>query len=247
MITYQASRYENKYIISESQAEAIRCEVSLRLPLDKHSILFPGGYHVRSLYLDSRDMHTYCQTKSGEKNRFKLRMRNYDDADDSPLFLEVKRRVTCVVQKKRVCVSRRDGEKLLRGAAPCHTMLIKDTPGARAGMLEFCRLRDQLGATGKIFVDYRREAFQSDDSNQYRVTFDRDIKGRLYTPGNGLRMPDQAEISNIPGVVLEMKFSEQPAQWMNMIARKFSLQPISVPKYIECIDAVSQLNAVRFV
>lgn len=245
MTTYQASRYEYKYLVTPQQADAIRQEVAVRLPLDRHSIACPGGYHVRSLYLDSRDMFTYNQTMAGEKNRFKLRMRNYDDAMDSPLFLEIKRRVTQVVQKQRASVSRVDGERLLRGSSPCPTMLLHDSPGARSGLIEFCRLRDQIGATGKVFVDYIREAFQSDDGNQYRVTFDREIQGRPYTPGHGLRMPEKAELSKIPGVVLEMKFTNTPAIWMTNIAQKHNLRPTSVPKYIECIDVVNRLNSFR--
>lgn len=247
MITYQTSRYEYKYLITDQQADAIREDIALRLPLDHHSTLFPGGYHVRSLYLDSRDMHTYHQTMAGEKNRFKLRMRNYADASDSPVFLEIKRRVTQVVQKQRAAVLRCNAELLLRGASPSHAMLLNDTPAARAGLIEFCRLRDRLAATGKVFVDYRREAFQSPDGSQYRVTFDRQIQGRPYTPGNGLLMPELAARSKIPGVVLEMKFSKTPAAWMTMLAQKFLLRRTSVPKYIECVDAINRLNSVRLV
>ena len=50
----------------------------------------PEGYHVHSLYLDSPAYELYHETTEGVKNRFKLRMRFYDDSPEAPVFLEIK-------------------------------------------------------------------------------------------------------------------------------------------------------------
>jgi len=241
MKTFQASRYELKYLISESLADAIRAEVLTHLKLDKNSITGSQGYRVQSLYLDSKRLHCYQDTLQGNKNRFKLRIRFYDNREDSPVFLEIKRRVTDVIQKKRAAVSRVSAEKLLRGHSPDPCMLLKDTPAERDGLNSFFGLKEQLAAAGRVYVDYFREAYQNGSLNDYRVTFDRTICGSLYVPGSRLRMPEISKMSQIDSVVLEMKFVNRPADWMVAIARRFNLTPTSVPKYVECINAL-ELN-----
>ncbi|MDA8563295.1 polyphosphate polymerase domain-containing protein [Mariniblastus sp.] len=238
MSALQTSRYELKYLITESQADAIRRLVKTRLLSDEHSHGNAIGYRVRSLYLDSRSLTCYNETQCGQKNRFKLRIRFYDDGLDSPVYLEVKRRITNVICKCRATVSRRDAELLLRGASPSASMLVNDTAGERQSLREFCMLRDRLGAVGKVFVDYYRQAYESRGGNQYRVTFDRNVCGSDYTIGSGLKMPPRSRMTKIDGVILEMKFIDRPASWMTDVSQRFGLKSQSVPKYVECVDVL---------
>ena len=163
-------------------------------------------------------------------------MRFYDDTPASPVFLEVKRRVTVIVQKQRAAVSRAAALDLLKGHGPSPEMLLESSAAQREGLENFCRLRDQLAAVGKVFVDYQREAWEGAGGNHYRVTFDRGVRGSIYVPGSGLTIPSRSELSGIEGVVLEMKYTNQPAPWMNDIAGRHNLRPVSVPKYVECVD-----------
>lgn len=241
MKNYQASRYELKYIVTEAQAQSMAEFVRAHLAPDRYTQTCANqsiGYQVCSLYLDSRDRACYSQTQQGEKNRFKLRMRFYDEAPTSPVFLEIKRRVTQVVQKKRAAISRDAAERLLRGASPEMSMLLKNSPAERDGLLDFCRLRDQIGAVSQVFVDYYRKAYESHRGNEFRITFDRQVSGSAFQAGRGLRLPAERTITKIQGVVFEMKFINQPAEWMLNLARQFQLQAISVPKYVESVDVV---------
>ena len=87
----QSSRFEFKYLIDEPTAADIRRFVLHHIEPDKHTVGREGiGYPVHSLYLDSTDFFTCRATLHGEKNRFKLRVRFYDDNPDSPVFLEIK-------------------------------------------------------------------------------------------------------------------------------------------------------------
>ena len=237
MSALQKSRYELKYVITESQADAIRRLVKTHLASDEHSHGNAIGYRVRSLYLDSRSLTCYNETQSGTKNRFKLRIRFYDGVD-SPAFLEIKRRVTNVVIKQRATVSRTDAELLLRGASPSPAMLINDNANQRQALRDFCQLRDRLGAVGNVFVEYYRQAYESPGGNQHRVTFDRNVCGSDYEIGNGLKMPPRSRLTKIEGVILEMKYIDRPASWMIDLSRRFGLKSRSVPKYVECVDVL---------
>ncbi|MCX5714610.1 MAG: pyridoxal-phosphate dependent enzyme, partial [Candidatus Omnitrophica bacterium] len=86
-----ASRYEKKYFVNERTALQIRDYLTQYLDLDENSIGKPNfSYPIHSLYLDSPDLKCYYDTKEGNKNRFKLRVRYYDGNPDSPAHFEVK-------------------------------------------------------------------------------------------------------------------------------------------------------------
>src|SRR5439155_24426973 len=88
----QASRWEQKYIITEHTALQLREFVQSYLELDENGVGKPNfSYPVHSLYLDSDDLKINWTTITGDKNRFKLRLRFYNDNADTPVFFEIKR------------------------------------------------------------------------------------------------------------------------------------------------------------
>ena len=88
----QQQRFELKYIIKEDVARAVRDFVSGYLEIDEYGATLPNfSYPVHSLYLDSDDLHLYRTTINGDKNRFKLRLRFYDNRSEAPIFFEIKR------------------------------------------------------------------------------------------------------------------------------------------------------------
>ena len=103
----------------------------------------------------------------------------------------------------------------------------------------FYRLRDRLSAEPRTFVCYRREAFISPDNNHVRVTFDRDVAAQRFVAGKPLAIPRDFYWPRIPGVVLELKFTDRFPNWMSELVRTFDLQRVSVPKYVKCADAIS--------
>ncbi len=137
----QARRFEMKYLITESSADAIRDYLRGPLTLDEHDDPNnPQGYAVCSLYLDSPQLTLYDQTIKGHKNRFKLRIRFYDNDPDGPAFLEIKRRENEVIRKQRATVTRDAALRILKGAWPSPSMLYKRGREMEA-LEQFCNLR----------------------------------------------------------------------------------------------------------
>ena len=109
----QSSRFEFKYIVDESTAGEIHRFIGNYVEPDAHTVGKEGrGYPVHSLYLDSTNFLTCRATLHGDKNRFKLRARFYDDNPDTPVFLEIKARVSLIIQKKQ---RPRSGDRALGG------------------------------------------------------------------------------------------------------------------------------------
>ena len=87
----QRQRREIKYIITEDLALAVRSYLSSYLEPDEFAAGKPdNSYQVHTLYLDSNHLATYRAANDGDRNRFKLRIRYYDDSDYSPVCFEIK-------------------------------------------------------------------------------------------------------------------------------------------------------------
>jgi hypothetical protein len=237
----QSSRYEFKYLIDAPKARDIRGFVRLYVRPDEFTNPESGcGYPVHSLYLDSPDLKLCRQTICGEKNRFKLRLRFYDDSPSSPVFLEVKRRVYDTIQKRRVAVWRSSLPSLLADYVQDRRYLVKDEEHNYDHLWNFCELSRQIAACPAAYTSYEREAYEPHENNFYRVTFDRHIRAGRFTGTLSLANLEQWPLAPIDGVVLEMKFTDRFPSWMHTLVQVFDLQRISVPKYVECVNVVER-------
>lgn len=237
----QTNRYELKYLISEACASGIREFAGTYLEPDEHARAEQpnGAYPITSLYLDT-PLRALCgQTISGLKNRFKLRIRFYDEEPDSPAFLEIKRRTTDVIRKQRAAVTREAVYNLLDGRSPNPSQLMETNGRSSIGsLMDFCELCDRIGAGTSIYVSYLREAYVSPGSDQVRMTFDRQLLGSRFDWTAGLTMPAQGNTPDLGGVILELKFTDRFPIWMREMAEAFDLQRRSVAKYVLCVEAM---------
>jgi hypothetical protein len=237
--TVEISRFERKFVVSERAAEAIRCFVAGYLPIDEHVTPDqPRGYRVYSLYLDTPSCTLYRQSCEGIKNRYKLRVRFYDNNEDGPAFLEIKQRTTETVHKMRAIVSKRAAEAMLRGEWISPADLLNHGVASARALAEFWRRREQLRAEGTACVSYIREAFVSQSAESVRVTFDREIAGRPYEPRAGLTVPEDEAMVKANGVVLELKYNGRAPRWIHDLITSFGLQRLSFPKYVYAMNAM---------
>ncbi len=236
----QANRFELKYVIDEQRARAIRDYIRGFVEPDEHvQDRQTCSYPIHSLYLDSPTLLLYRQTVQGLKNRFKLRIRFYDDEPAHPAFLEIKSRLSDVIRKERAALGRREVNRLLDGRLLDPCALSPAGNGRAAASLErFCRLVEELGARPAAYVSYLREAYVSPHSDQLRVTFDREIRGAVFEGRKGLAKPSAGVPIALHGVVLELKFVDRFPAWMHDLVGTFNLQRRSVAKYVYCVEAL---------
>lgn len=238
----QSSRFELKYIISEGLVRPLREFASSYLEPDEHADPKNGWeYNVHSLYLDSPTLALCRATMQGHKNRFKLRIRFYDFSPESPVFFEIKRRVSDVILKRRAKVRRDAVAGLLAGHWPDGSEVAKG--GDFGALQEFCSLRDMLRADGKAFVSYLREAYVTPNDNSVRMTFDRRIYGTPYEGSFDMTASHDAVYPKVDGVVLELKFTDRFPNWMREMARVFDLERTSMAKYVACVRKLAASRA----
>ena len=224
----QAQRFEIKYLIPESMTGEIRDYVRPYLALDP----FAGedfSYEIHNIYLDSDQLDTYEATLKGDKDRFKLRVRYYDDSEDGPVFVEVKRRFNEVIRKSRCQLPRRELVAFVGGQLPSKTLISSEKDWR--SLEDFYGLMQVLGAKPKSHVAYRREAWVSLENNSFRVTMDRDVRSEPYFESvPKIWMKDPVVVFG-QDVVLELKFINRFPDWMRDLVKAFNLSRSGGAKY----------------
>ncbi len=232
----QQQRLEFKYLITEDIALAVRDFVSAYLDIDEYGATQKNlSYPIHSLYLDTDDLECYWATINGVKNRFKLRLRFYENRPNTPVFFEIKRRSDRAILKQRGPVKRDAVQELLTGQMPTWGFLASSEPRHLAAVQNFCELMMEKRASPKSHVAYFREAWLSHDSNAIRVTLDRgiccepereanlntEIKNPIYPFGNQ--------------VILELKFTGRFPNWFKDLVHNFGLIQTAASKYVDGI------------
>ncbi len=225
-------RHEIKYRIRESKARAIAKYIQAYIPVDQYARKRPNlEYPISSLYFDSNELHLCKETLNRKANRFKLRVRCYDDNPETPCFVEIKRRLNNVILKDRCRLPKESLEKVIQGLHVPESLYKKD----KKSLQQFQFYLRALCARPVVLVRYMRQAFEGDSSNRVRVTFDRQLSFKttdqavLEVNGNGWqRVP-------MDFVILEIKFTQRYPLWLSEIVKIFDLKQTAMSKYVSTV------------
>ena len=237
----QRQRFELKYRVNAETALRIRDFVACYLVLDEYSAGRPNNsYANHSLYLDSDDLRIYWDVVNSNKNRYKLRIRYYDDDPAGPVFFEVKRRVNDAILKQRGPVRREAAPLLLAGYLPEERHLFSNRPQYLAAVQSFCRLMLDNQAVPKTHIVYQREAWVSPADDSVRVTLDRQVRGAPHlTSELSTRMENYIEAFE-PEVILELKFTGLFPNWFGELVRIFGVRQCGAAKYADSVALLGQ-------
>lgn len=230
----QAQRFELKYRVNEDTALGIREFVRSYLEPDEYSLGKPKwSYRIHSLYLDSDDLRLYWDVVNTNKNRYKLRVRFYDNDPSSPVFFEIKRRVSAAILKQRCPVRREAVPRLLAGLFPEPDHLLSSKPKSLAAIQEFCRLMLDLRARPRTHVAYLREAWVSSGDNSVRVCLDRQVSSAPHSTPEITTYMENPTMPFEPDVILELKFTGRFPNWFRTLVETFGVMQCSAAKYAD--------------
>ncbi len=239
--SFQQQRFELKYLIQDEITRPLRDFISSYLEVDDFGSGRPNlSYPVHSVYLDSDDLKTHYATVNGTKNRFKLRLRYYDDKPATPVFFEVKARVDSCILKHRCGVKREAVPLIVAGQLPTQDHLFSREPRHMVALQRFNYLQHLINARPKAHNNYLREAWVSSHDNSVRVTFDRHV---MIEPYAGLHavVSMQNPVQVYPEyTILELKFTTRYPNWFKEMVRAFNLMQFSAAKYSEGIVTLGE-------
>ncbi len=242
----QRQRFEYKYHVTESQALAIRDFVSGYLSPDSYGATQPNlSYPVHSIYFDSPGFKTYQDTINGEKNRYKLRLRYYESGEDSPVYLEMKRRMNHIIIKSRASIKRETADHIARGFSGGYDDLVNPDDESFYNLKHISERINILRAQPRVHVSYLREAWMADGTNKIRVTFDRSVKTEPVKEivfKNEMTNPTDVFGSN---VILELKFTDRFPEWFKSLVQVFGLRQASAAKYVDGLINLERKHLIR--
>jgi hypothetical protein len=209
-------RFEFKYYLPKSKADKLIPALLPHMNWDPYILKTKKDfYEVNSLYFDSPDFGCYSDKEAGVRDRKKLRYRFYDE--NSPIFLEIKRKSDALVIKDRIDIKD-----------------IDDKENKQARELKWFKSRNNMSP--KLFVRYKRKALVGKLDPRFRITFDYDIETQL---SSSLK-PNPKKWTKVykNGVVLELKFNNILPGWFHKIIQKFNLDRIAYSKYCNSLRQV---------
>lgn len=238
----QAQRFELKYVIPEATALAVRNFIAPFLLLDGYGASQPNqSYPVHSLYLDSDDFVLHHSTINGDKNRFKLRLRFYENRPEAPVYLEIKRRMNNTIMKQRAPIRREAVNRVLAGHLPATSDLASVDPQHYAAAQNFVRHLNQLGAKPRVHVSYLREAWLPfDGGNSVRVTLDRHVRSCPESTANLSSEMNRPVAVFGDQVVLELKYTDRFPSWFADLVRATGLRQASAAKYVDGVILLAE-------
>lgn len=237
-------RYEYKYLVPEELTGPICRAIAPYCEPDRHMAgTGPSGYTITSLYLDSPAFFCYRAKRDRHLDRFKLRLRTYDEQGQGAVFLEVKRKVNDRVIKYR---SRMQPAELQQALASDAVLDHHDAAVRR--FFHLCRTLDMAPA---VLIRYHRAAFVGLRESYARVTLDRCIQAQAPQGYALAGLSDRwrgldhqlATRQTRSLVVLELKFTSAIPLWMVQLARRFELWRIGFSKYANGLISIMGSDA----
>ncbi|MCI0541847.1 MAG: VTC domain-containing protein [Verrucomicrobiales bacterium] len=188
-------------------------------------------------------MTLYWHTINGNKNRYKLRLRFYDNRPESPVYFEIKRRVNDAILKQRASVRRDAVLWILTGHFPDPGQMLSRDPKHLVAVQHFVQLMNENAAKPKAHIAYLREAWVSSYSNAVRVTMDREVRcDPEPTARLEKNMRDPVLVFG-DRVVLELKFTGRFPDWFREMVQVLGVAQASAAKYV---DGVALAGEHRF-
>lgn len=226
-------RYEIKYVIPESRVPAVRDFFMPYMQPDSFTAQAMGSYAISSLYLDTRDMSMSRETTTGIKQRFKMRIRAYDDDALSTLFCEVKHRDGDIVSKTRVGVPRRAVEAIMNRTYDLDELPKKKD---RVSLADFQSRVVRWRAVPAMVVRYDREAYECKGGAPVRITFDRHLRCAkpvgCSVPVDSVPWHDVHWHRDPTSLVLEVKFTGPAPNWIRQMIRNLEVRQRGFGKYV---------------
>ncbi len=212
-------RYERKYLITESQYEALLERLDGKMVEDKYARSL-----IANIYYDTPDFLLIRQSIDKPVYKEKLRVRSYGvPTADSKVFIEIKKKYNGVVYKRRIHVPLDKANAFLAGTGPC------PEPGQIGNEISYF-IRHYKGIAPAMFISYERYSLASPTDSVLRITFDRNITWRLNdlqlekgVYGNSLELDGK--------ILMEVKIPGVLPLWLSGIFDELGIVHVSISKY----------------
>lgn len=217
MIKKIFKRVEQKYILTEEQY------LKLQDLIDKYFI--QDNYYfskIYNLYFDNDNYDSIINSLEKPKYKSKVRLRSYGPAkNDEYLFLEIKHKYKGTVYKRRINLTLKEfNEYMKNGTYPKKKKQI---------MKEIDYYIKYHNLHPAIFVAYDRYSYYSREDENFRITFDCNLRGRTKNLILEDDVKDKMYFDDVT-YIMEVKCLYTLPLWFVKELTKFKIYPKSFSK-----------------
>ncbi|MGN1270178.1 MAG: polyphosphate polymerase domain-containing protein [Clostridia bacterium] len=161
-------RIEKKYIITREQYLILKDILKNKMIEDEH-----GKSTICNIYFDTDQFELIRHSITKPIYKDKVRLRSYNiPSNDSTVYLEIKRKYTGVVSKRRIEMKLNEFYEYMNNKSS-----FAEGNQVKKELLyyfEFYNLKQ------KMFISYYRRAYYDNENRDFRITFDSNILARNY-------------------------------------------------------------------
>ena len=168
-------RYEKKFLLNQKQFDLLIPRLLEYMNPDENC---KDGeeYSIYNIYYDTEDDSIIKHSLSKPYYKEKLRLRSYNvpTSVKDTVFLELKKKIGGVVNKRRIIISLEEAYNLIeKGIEPKKSDYMTKQVVKEIGY--FLNTND---VSPKAYISYRRKAFFGKEDRDFRITFDNHIVTR---------------------------------------------------------------------
>lgn len=210
-------RVEKKYRLNQEQYELFLNRTSDKIHMDEY-----GLHTIRNIYYDTPNYELIRRSIDKPKYKEKFRLRGYGEIqEDSPVFLEIKKKYQGVVYKRRTQLALRQARAYLNSGTPMEkkSQIMNEIDY----FIRFYRPKP------RVYLAYDREAFVGNEDESLRITIDRNIRSRSHRLE--LTYDGECELLNSKEYLMEIKVKEAYPMWLADLLGELEIYPTSFSKY----------------
>ncbi|MBR3524022.1 MAG: polyphosphate polymerase domain-containing protein [Bacilli bacterium] len=221
-------RVEIKYLLDEYEMNKLIERIKPYLEEDKY---FKS--EIANIYFDNKDNELIYTSLDKPIFKEKVRVRTYTTPkENDDVFLEIKNKYNGVVGKRRIKISLNDYYAFLNNESKIDNQILKEIKYH----LDYYHLEP------KIFIAYDRLSYRGIDDNEFRITFDSNLRSRR----DDLRL-ESGSYGNLyfdePHYIMEVKTLSTLPLWFTKVLAELKIYPKSFSKYGSIYKKESELNA----
>ncbi|MEQ8199284.1 MAG: polyphosphate polymerase domain-containing protein [Clostridiaceae bacterium] len=220
-------RYEKKYLLNMEQYNRLIPRLLQHMNLDEHC---KSGetYSIYNIYYDTENSDIIRHSISNPYYKEKLRLRSYNipKSLDEKVFLELKKKINGIVNKRRVVLTLEEAYRFLEsGEKP-----VSDDYHSKQVINEIEYYLRKNAVQPSVYIGYKRTAFFGKENRDFRVTFDSEILTRRdnLSLEAGYSGEDILEDGQY---LMEVKIIGAMPLWFTNILSELSIYSTSFSKY----------------
>lgn len=222
------ARREIKFLLNAEQFAALQPLLAQYMNPDKFCV-DGREYGIYNIYYDTPDDFLIRESLSHPYYKEKIRLRSYlsPAKPEDTVFLEIKKKIGGVVNKRRVTMTLEQAEAyMLHGIHPD----LGQKYIQQQVLDEIDVFRSRYAVVPKQYISYQRAAYFGKDDPDFRLTFDRALTGRRSEISLGqacwgdLLIPSDARL-------LEVKIKDAMPMWLAETLAHLKIYKTSFSKY----------------